>query len=93
MIFQSDNRDNPGLHRLHVRWAYENLRIAKDAIDALNDRSQVSATIMAGALNDAMQVEIKRDAACFEAAALLFAGLEPEPDDDEEEAENDTGKA
>lgn len=75
--FSNDHRDNPGLHNLYVRGAYEDLRIAKAACDALSDRSRVPATIMAGALFKAMQEETITSAAAFEAAALLFAQLDP----------------
>src|SRR5512143_3841206 len=68
---------NPRLHNHYVREAYEDLRLAKEAINALYKRSRVPASAMAEALHHAMVEEIERDAAFFEAAALLFAGLKP----------------
>lgn len=75
--FLDDHRDNPGLHNLHVCGAYEDLLVVKRCIDELTERSRVSASIMAGVLHEAMQKEIEQSVAFFEAAALLFAGLEP----------------
>ncbi len=78
--FESDHRDNPNLHNMFVREAYEDLRIVREVLDRLADRSRVSASLMAGTLYKAMQEEIEQDAAFFEAAGLLFAGLEPLPE-------------
>lgn len=76
--FDCDHRaDNPALHNLYVEGAYEDLAIVREALDRMNERSRVPMTLMAGALHEAMQREVARDAAYFEAAALLFAGLEP----------------
>lgn len=83
--FQQDHRDNPALHNLYVRGAWEDLNIAKEACDRLWDQSRVPASIMAGALFKAMAEEITSSAAAFEAAALLFAGLEPPKSAHEEE--------
>jgi len=76
--FREDHRTtNPGLHNLYVRGAYEDLRLAKAAIEAFHDRSRLPAFAMAAALHKAMVEEIEHSAAFFEAAALLFAGLNP----------------
>lgn len=76
--FTNDFRQsNPKLHNFYVRGAYEDLRLAREVIEALNSRSRVPAGAMAAALRQAMVAEIEQDAAFFEAAALLFAGLEP----------------
>ena len=75
--FADDQRSNPGLHNLYVRGAYEDLKIVHAALEKLNARSRVPASIMADALHTAMQKEIERSAAYFEAAALLFANLSP----------------
>lgn len=85
--FDRDNRDNAGLHNLYVRGAYEDLQIVRECLDRLNERSRVPASIMAAALHTAMQKEINEDAAFFEAAGLLFAGLEPPKDIDVEPAQ------
>jgi hypothetical protein len=83
--FASDFRTtNPALHNLYVRGAYEDLHLAKEAIAALEARLRVPASIMAAALRQAMVEEIESDAAFFEAAALLFAGLKPPPETEEE---------
>lgn len=83
--FEEDHRrTNPGLHNLYVRGAYEDLRIVRACLDELEARSRVPASIMAGALHEAMQKEIERSAAFFEAAALLFTGLRPTGEDGSE---------
>lgn len=81
--FEVDWRNNPKLHNLYVRGAYTDLSIAKNAICALRERSRTSAHAMAQVLQEAMVAEIVRDAAFFEAAALLFAELPPPKDPDE----------
>jgi hypothetical protein len=75
--FHCDQRNNPSAHNFAVCGAYEDLKIVREALTALEDRSRIPASIMASALHEAMQKEIEEDAAYFEAAALLFAGLEP----------------
>jgi hypothetical protein len=75
--FIRDDRANSRLHNMYVAWAYRDLKIASEAVQALRDQNRVSASCMAGALHAAMQTEVVRSAAHFEAAALLFAGLEP----------------
>lgn len=76
--FHTDHRaTNPKLHNYYVREAYLDLKLARDAAGTLEDRARVSCTAMAGALRQAMREEIEDNAAFFEAAALLFAGLEP----------------
>jgi hypothetical protein len=75
--FQIDNRDNPELHNMHVHWACQTLKIAHDAIESLMSLHRCSAISIASALATVMKEEIARDAAFFEAAALLFASLEP----------------
>jgi hypothetical protein len=82
--FENDHRNNAKLHNLHVRGVYEDLRIAFEAARALEERSRLPAGAMAFALREAMRAEIERSAASFEAAALLFAGLEPPKEDEEE---------
>jgi hypothetical protein len=73
---------SPSLHNHRVRSAYEDLKIAQKAITQLEDCGHFSASLVATkavveAIRTAMQHEIERSAAFFEAAALLFAGLEP----------------
>lgn len=76
--FHTDHRaTNPKLHNHYVRSAYEDLKIAEEAARTLEARSRVPCAAMAGALRQAMREEIEDNAAFFEAAALLFAGLEP----------------
>lgn len=83
--FRNDFRvSNPKLHNFYVRGAYQDLKIATDAAHALEGRSRTSCLAMAGALCQAMREEIESDAAFFEAAALLFAGLDPPPAPPEE---------
>jgi len=62
---------------MYVRGAYADLQIVSRAIAELEERSRVPAMMMAGVLREAMQEQIKENAAFFEAAALLFAGLDP----------------
>jgi hypothetical protein len=75
--FDRDERDKPRLHNYAVGLAYKSLQLAYKSARALEDESRVSCHIMAGALREAMRQEIIQSAAHFEAAALLFAGLEP----------------
>lgn len=71
--FESDFRvTNPGLHRLHVKWAREDIRIARQAAEALWNQSRVSTAIIAENLWQSVKKTICRDAAWFEAAALEF---------------------
>lgn len=67
---------NPALHNYHVRGAYEDLKIIEEAARTLEARARVPCSAVAAALRQAMREEIEQDAAFFEAAALLFAGLE-----------------
>lgn len=77
MAFQSDHRaTNPGLHALYVRYAYEELRMADAFVADMFELSRVSASIIASKTWEQCQEEILRDAAWFEAAALLKAGVE-----------------
>lgn len=76
--FLSDFRQsNPNLHHLYVRWAYENLSLARRAAEELEARSQWPPSLWANNLRDSMREQIESDAAYFEAAAMLFAGIEP----------------
>jgi len=79
--FKCDERNNPELHNLHVCGAYGDLKIVQQALRELEERGRVPASVMAGALHAAMVKEIENDAAYFEAAALLFAGLAPTDDE------------
>lgn len=77
--FESDCRDNPRLHNLHVNWSYQWLTVAMRAKEELSSFSQVQPTMVLSKMWDAVQEEATRDAATFEAAALLFLGLNPPP--------------
>lgn len=87
-VFEQDHRTSkPGLHNLHVRWAYEELKYARDAIDQLYGFSRFPASHWAAALQTQVRESILKDAAFFEAAALLYADVElpPEAEPCEEE--------
>lgn len=75
--FISDNRANPELHNLHVRWHYELLCEVAKFREKLSASSLVPAAVLDGVILEWLQDEIQRDAATFEAAALVFAALPP----------------
>lgn len=71
--FKNDHRHKPGLHKLYVDWALEDLRICRDAMLELMGQSRWPANDIATAMWDRVRQTIREDAAWFEAAALLFA--------------------
>ena len=75
-----DHRDNPKLHRLHVRWAMEELQVVNRAIEELYSFTRISATIMAGALAISKRERILEDEAFREASWRLDID-EPLPDE------------
>ena len=75
--FENDCRENPSLQAHYVRTAYEDLKVVQDCLERLSVSRMLSMMDMQNALREAMQKEILRSSAHFEAAALLFAGLTP----------------
>jgi hypothetical protein len=60
-------------------------KITYFALDLAGERRRLRVLLpQKSMILEAMRAEIKRDAASFEAAALLFAGLEPPKEDEEE---------
>lgn len=86
--FTSDHRaSNPGLHALYVKWAVQTLKDVREALEKLEGRSKRTASRLANALRIEMQDLIAEDAAFFDAAAILFSGVDTTPyyNDDEQE--------
>lgn len=81
-----DHSNNPKLHALYVRYAYEELRILLSARDELTALSRVTATLAAGVINTEVQKLIAEDTAFRDAASLFITGAKPEPEPDEEGA-------
>lgn len=77
--FDVDNRDKPGLHALHVRYALEELTVINDFRETMSDFSRVSASILVSSLMKEVRKEILRDSAWYEAAALIQAGVDLRP--------------
>lgn len=73
--FEVDHRDNPGLHKLYVGYAVEDLTIIRKCVNKLFGLSRWPASIIASTLWGLAQEHIKRDAAYFEAAALIYSRL------------------
>lgn len=73
--FIVDHRDNEKLHALYVQYAGEILSEAKEFVDAMYQRSQFTSSILGSAVVCEMQKLILKDAAFFEAAALLYAHI------------------
>lgn len=80
--FMVDHRDNEKLHALYVQWAKETLSEAKEFIDSMYERSQYTSSILGSVVLCEMQKLILKDAAFFEAAALLYAHIPIERVDD-----------
>jgi hypothetical protein len=74
--FKIDHRDNPGLHRLYVRYALEELEIINLFLKEMFKLSRVTASIIAGDVMRAKRELIMEEAAWFEAAALVEAGAD-----------------
>lgn len=78
--FTSDHRvSNPGLHDLYVKWAVQTLEDVTEALEKLEARSQWTSARLANALRVEMQDLIREDAAFFDAAAILFSGVDTTP--------------
>lgn len=78
--FTSDYRvSNPGLHALYVKRAVQTLEDVREALENLDARSQWTSARLANALRVEMQDLIKEDAAFFDAAAILFSGVDTTP--------------
>lgn len=75
--FDVDYRvEKPGLHQLYLKNAIEELLVIQDFVNTMNDFSRVSASIFISHLWQEVQKEIMRDAAWFEAAALIHAKVD-----------------
>ena len=75
MKFAIDNRDNPGLHRLYVGYAYEDLTEMMQFVENMLAFSRVNAMLTASLIQQEIQRLVKEDAAYFEAAAMLYAHI------------------
>lgn len=85
-------QENPGLHKLYVRYALEELTVIKDFMETMYDFSRISSSILASHLMKEVQKEIMTDAAWFEAAALIHAHVDLSPYlHDKEEANDQEG--
>lgn len=79
-VFETDYRvSNPGLHKLYVGYALETILVAKKACKKLYAQSRWPASALAGTLWEQVQEEMLRDAAWFEAAALIASKVDLAP--------------